>query len=78
MTMGSDRQAGGQVWVSYSDCDKHICTEGGPCKVCRITKLETQIKAVKNCKRYSTYYTNKPFILIEDINKILEQNDSSK
>ena len=43
--MSSGRQAGGKVWVSYSNCDEHICTEGGSCKVCRIAELEAQVDA---------------------------------
>ena len=77
--MSSGRQAGGQVWVSYSDCDKHICTEGGPCKVCRITKLETQIKAVKGCDIYSGIneangMLEEDFMRVKDVFKALEQS----
>lgn len=42
--MTSGRQANGRRWVGYSDCDQHICTEGGPCKTCRIEALEAKNK----------------------------------
>lgn len=40
--MNNGRQANGDRWVGYSNCDKHICTEGGECNVCEIERLTAE------------------------------------
>jgi hypothetical protein len=51
--MSNGRQAGGQRWVGHSNCSKHITTEDTHCKTCRINELETRLKAVQECERYT-------------------------
>jgi hypothetical protein len=42
--MSNGRQAGGQRWIGFSDCDAHIQTEDSVCPICRITALEADNK----------------------------------
>ena len=44
--MSSGRQAGGQLWVGFSNCKEHIVTEGGECVHCRNAELEAENKIV--------------------------------
>jgi len=45
--MSTGKQANGKQWVSYSNCDKHLCTEGSECRVCRIEELEAENKRLR-------------------------------
>jgi hypothetical protein len=46
--MSHGKQAGGLVWVSHSDCNRHISTEGGKCYLCEVARLEAELAECRN------------------------------